>query len=109
MWKDFVAINGSECVRALICIAMDDPLGGGRRAIICTHADSKSPIHTAATVNPTEGITYSEARSLMAAKSSPGGFVVATVTNPGSFMATITHPTGNGYCRDRILRDSSIR
>ena len=43
----------------------------------------------------------------MAAKSSPGGFVVATVTNPGSFMATITHPTGNGYCRDRILRDRS--
>ena len=42
----------------------------------------------------------------MAAKSSPGGFVVATVTNPGSFMATITHPTGNGYCRDRILRDT---
>ena len=42
----------------------------------------------------------------MAARSSPGGFVVATVTNPGSFMATITHPTGNGYCRDRILRDS---
>ena len=41
----------------------------------------------------------------MAVKSSPGGFVVATVTNPGSFMATITHPTGNGYCRDRILRD----
>ena len=41
----------------------------------------------------------------MAAKSSPGGFVVATVTDPGSFMATITHPTGNGYCRDRILRD----
>ena len=41
----------------------------------------------------------------MAAKSSPEGFVVAvaTVTNPGSFMATITHPTGNGYCRDRIL------
>ena len=35
----------------------------------------------------------------MAARSSPGGFVVATVTNPGSFMATITHPTGNGYCR----------
>ena len=29
MWKDFVAINGSECVRALICIAIDDPLGGG--------------------------------------------------------------------------------
>ena len=25
MWKDFVAINGSECVRALICIAIDDP------------------------------------------------------------------------------------
>ena len=20
-------------------------------------------------------------------------------------MATITHPTGNGYCRDRVLRD----
>ena len=34
-------------------------------------------------MNPTEGITYSEARSLMAAKSRPGGFVVATVTNPG--------------------------
>ena len=28
MWKDFVAINGSECVRALTCIAIDDPLGG---------------------------------------------------------------------------------
>ena len=41
----------------------------------------------------------------MAARSSLGGFVVATVTNPGSFMATIMHPTGNGYCRDRILRD----
>ena len=27
MWKDFVAINGSECVRALICIAIDDPSG----------------------------------------------------------------------------------
>ena len=26
MWKDFVAINGSECVRVLICIAIDDPL-----------------------------------------------------------------------------------
>ena len=43
----------------------------------------------------------------MAARSSPGGFVVATVTNPGSFMATITHPTGNGYYRDRILRDTT--
>ena len=31
MWKDFVTINGSECVRALTCIAIDDPLGGGRR------------------------------------------------------------------------------
>ena len=31
MWKGFVAINGSECVRALICIAIDNPLGGGRR------------------------------------------------------------------------------
>ena len=41
MWKDFVAINGSECVRALTCIAIDDPLGGGRS----THADSKSPIY----------------------------------------------------------------
>ena len=30
MWKDFVAINGSECVRVLTCIAIDDPLGGGR-------------------------------------------------------------------------------
>ena len=27
MWKDFVAINGLECVRALTCIAIDDPLG----------------------------------------------------------------------------------
>ena len=35
----------------------------------------------------------------MAARSSLGGFVVATVNNPGSFMASITHPTGNGYCR----------
>ena len=26
---------------------------------------------------------------------------MATVTNPGSFMATITHPTGNGYCHRR--------
>ena len=34
---------------------------------------------------------------------------MATVTNPGSFMATITHPTGNGYCRDRILRDTRER
>ena len=42
----------------------------------------------------------------MTARSSPGGFVVAIVTNPGSFMATIMHPTGNGYCRDRILRDT---
>ena len=33
---------------------------------------------------------------------------MATVTNPGSFMATIMHPTGNGYCRDRILRDRSM-
>ena len=31
MWKDFVVINGSECVRALTCIAIDDPLGGGSR------------------------------------------------------------------------------
>ena len=69
------------------------------------HSRQLQIAYTAATVNPTKGITYSEARSLMAAKSSPGGFVVATVTNPGSFMATITHPTGNGYCRDRILRD----
>ena len=23
-------------------------------------------------------------------------------------MATITHPTGNGYCRDRVLRDRPI-
>ena len=29
VWKDFVAINGSECVRALICIVIDNPLGGG--------------------------------------------------------------------------------
>ena len=45
----------------------------------------------------------------MAARSSPGGFVVATVTNPGSFMATVTHPTGNGYYRDRILLDRPTR
>ena len=57
MWKDFVAINGSECVRALICIAIDDPLGGGRR-------------EQSSALTPT---TYSEARSLMAARSSPGG------------------------------------
>ena len=31
MWKDFVAISGSECVRTLAYIAIDDPLGGGRR------------------------------------------------------------------------------
>ena len=31
MWKDIVAINGSECARALTYIAIDDPLGGGRR------------------------------------------------------------------------------
>ena len=32
VWKDSVAINGSECVRALTCIAIDDPcMGGGRR------------------------------------------------------------------------------
>ena len=108
MWKDFVAINGSECVRALTCIAIDDPLGGGRREEL-SHSHRLQIAYTAATVNPTEGITYSEAslRSFMAARSNPGGFVVSTVTNPGSFMATITHPTGNGYCRDRILRDSS--
>ena len=33
---------------------------------------------------------------------------MATITNPGSFMATIMHPTGKGYCRDRILRDSRL-
>ena len=31
MWKDFVAVNGSDYVRALTCIAIDDPLGAGRR------------------------------------------------------------------------------
>ena len=45
MWKDCINIEGpgrgdverlcchkgSECVRALICIAIDDPLEGGRR------------------------------------------------------------------------------
>ena len=30
MWKDFVAINGSESVRALTCIAIDNPLGSIR-------------------------------------------------------------------------------
>ena len=59
---------------------IDDPLGGGRREQ--SSALTLTPIaYTAATVNPTEGITYSEARSLMAAKSSPGGFVVATRRN----------------------------
>ena len=80
MWKDFVAMHkGSECARALICIAIDDPLGGGRReqssALTPTRSKSQRQL-----VNPTKGITYSEARSHMAAKSSPGGFVVATVT-----------------------------
>ena len=32
----------------------------------------------------------------MAAKSSPGGFVVTTVTNPGSFMATIINKSTRG-------------
>ena len=36
MWKDFVAINGSECVRALTCIAIDDPLGGELSALTPT-------------------------------------------------------------------------
>ena len=40
MWKDFVAINGSECVRALTCIAIDDPLGG--HAIVCQCNDIRS-------------------------------------------------------------------
>ena len=45
MWKDFVAINGSECVRALTCIAIDDPHWEVvEESIICTHADSKTPI-----------------------------------------------------------------
>ena len=104
MWKDFVAINGSECVRALtICIAIDDPLGGGRSRREELSALTPTPNRLyigSVAVNPTEGITYSEAslRSLMAARSTPGGFIV---TNPGSFMATITHPTGIariGYC-----------
>ena len=67
MWKDFVAINGSECVRALICIAIDDPLGGGRREQ--SSALTLTPNHLYAY----KGITYSEARLLMAAKSSPRG------------------------------------
>ena len=46
MWKDFVAINGSECVRALTCIAIDDPLGGGRREeLSALTPDFKSPIY----------------------------------------------------------------
>ena len=46
MWKAFVAINGSECVRALTCIAIDDPLGGGRREdLSALTPDSKSPIY----------------------------------------------------------------
>ena len=48
----------------------------------------------AISVNPTEGITL---RSLMAARSSPGGFVVATVTNLGSFMAPITRHWKNKF------------
>ena len=73
MWKDFVAINGSECVRALICIAIDDP---GHWEVVeeSNHLHSRrlQIAYTAATVNSTKGITYSEARSLMATKSSPG-------------------------------------
>ena len=67
MWKDFVAINGSECVRASIgrCMVEESNHLHSRRLQIA---------YTAAAVNHTEGITYSEAslRSLMAAKSSPG-------------------------------------
>ena len=37
MWKDFVAINGSECVRVLTCIAIDDPLGGVEAQILYTY------------------------------------------------------------------------
>ena len=46
MWKDFVAINGSECVRALICIAIDDPLGGS-----CAKCFSPILSHTLIVVN----------------------------------------------------------
>ena len=75
MWKDFVAINGSECVRALTCIAIDDPLGGGRREELSALTPTPNRLYIGSGVNPTEGITYSEAslRSLMAARSSPGG------------------------------------
>ena len=41
----------------------------------------------------------------MAAKTNPGGLVVAIITCPGLSIATITHPTGNGYSQDKILRD----
>ena len=122
MWKDCISIEGlgKGDVERLCChkwfrVCTSINLHCHRRSIGRWYIEESNHLHsrrlqiayTAATVNPTKGITYSEARSLMAAKSSPGGFVVATVTNPGSFMATITHPTGNGYCRDRILRDRS--
>ena len=44
----------------------------------------------------------------MAAKSNPGGLVAAIITCPGSFIATITHPTRNGYSQDKILRDRAM-
>ena len=45
----------------------------------------------------------------MAAKTNPGGLVVAIITCPGLSIATITHPTGNGYSQDKILRDSALK
>ena len=72
MWKDFVAINGSECVRALICIAIDDIHWEVVEESNHLHSRRLQIAYKVATVNPTKGITYSEARSLMAARSSPG-------------------------------------
>ena len=54
--------------------------------------------------------TVTNPGSFMATITHPPGSFMATITHPpGSFMATITHPTGNGYCRDRILRDRPLR
>ena len=45
MWKDFVVINGSECVRTLTCIAIDDPLGGGRREELSALTPTPNRLH----------------------------------------------------------------
>ena len=61
MWKDFVAINGSERVRVLTCIAIDDPLGGGRRKELSALTPTPNRLYIGSGSKSTEGITYSEA------------------------------------------------